>query len=215
MRLMRGISLLVLSASSLLLSGAAELPVRRNHGFEGEREKGDLRDIEALIKRAATWPALPEDARTGPQDILVSNDFLVTPDETGYQPETQAEPHAAANPERDGHLVAGYQEGRFYDGGARALGFAVSTDGGRQWRRGLLPGLTSSTFPRTTDPWIAFGTGGRVYYSSLIISGGVLGDAPPFSAITLSSSGDGGETWGDPVIVYRGNNEYNDKEAVV
>jgi hypothetical protein len=206
---------LALGASALLLTGATELPRPRNRGFEGEREKADPRVIAELIRRAATWPALPEAARTGPQDILVSTDFLVTPDGTGFQPETQTEPHVAANPEREGHLVAGYQEGRFFDGAARALGFAVSTDGGKQWRRGLLPGLTSSTFPRTTDPWIAFGTGGRVYYSSLIISGGVLGDAPPFGAITLSSSGDGGETWGDPVIVYRGNNEYNDKEAVV
>ena len=206
---------LALGASALLLTGATELPRPRNRGFEGEREKADPRVIAELIRRAATWPALPEAARTGPQDILVSTDFLVTPDGTGFQPETQTEPHVAANPEREGHLVAGYQEGRFFDGAARALGFAVSTDGGKQWRRGLLPGLTSSTFPRTTDPWIAFGTGGRVYYSSLILSGGVLGDAPPFGAITLSSSGDGGETWGDPVIVYRGNNEYNDKEAVV
>ena len=215
MRSVRLLSLLVLGASSLLLSGAAELPVRRNHGFEGEQEKGDLRDIEALIKRAATWPTLPEDARKGPQDILVSADFLATPDDTGYQPETQAEPHVAANPERDGHLVAGYQEGRFFDGGARALGFAVSTDGGRQWRRGLIPNLTSSAYPRASDPWVAFGPGGRVYYASLIVNNGVLGNAAPDSAIVVSSSSDGGETWGDPVAVSREQTEFHDKEMIV
>lgn len=215
MRAVRLLSLLVLGASALLLSGAAELPIRRNRGFEGEREKADPGVIPALIQRAATWPALPEAARTGPQDILVSTDFLITPDETGYQPETQTEPYVAANPEREGHLVAVYQEGRFYDGAARALGFAVSTNGGRQWRRGLLPGLTSSAFPRASDPWVAFGPGGRVYYASLVVSGGVLGDTAPRTAVLLSSSGDGGETWADPVTVYQGNNEFNDKEAVV
>lgn len=215
MRSVRLLSLLLLGASSLLLSGAAELPVRPYQGFEGEREKGDLRDIEALLERAATWPALPEEAQKGPQDILVSTDFLVTPDETGYQPETQAEPHVAANPERDGHLVAGYQEGRFYDGAARALGFAVSTDGGRQWRRGLIPNLTSPAYPRASDPWVAFGPGGRVYYASLIASGGVLGDVEPDSAIVVSASSDGGETWGDPVTVIRDPNGFHDKEVMI
>lgn len=215
MRSVRLLALVALAASSLLLSGAAELPVRRTYVFEGEREKADPRVIPALIKRAATWPALPEAARTGPQDLLVSTDFLVTPDETGYQPETQAEPHVAANPERDGHLLAAYQEGRFYDGGARALGFAVSTDGGRQWRRGLLPGLTSSAYPRASDPWVAFGPGGRVYYASLIVSGGVLEDVPPRSAVVVSASSDGGETWGDPVAVSRESNDFHDKEVMV
>lgn len=215
MRSVRLLSLVVVGASSLLLSGAAELPVRRTQEFKGEREKADPRVIAELLKRAATWPALPEAARTGPQDILVSSDFLVTPDETGYQPETQAEPHVAANPERDGHLVAGYQEGRFYDGGARALGFAVSTDGGRQWRRGLVPGLTSSAFPRASDPWVAFGPGGRVYYASLLASGSVLGNVQPTSAIVVSASSDGGETWGDPVTVIQDTNGFHDKEVMI
>lgn len=215
MRSVRLLSLVVVGASSLLLSGAAELPVRRTQEFKGEREKADPRVIEELLKRAATWPALPEAARTGPQDILVSSDFLVTPDETGYQPETQAEPHVAANPERDGHLVAGYQEGRFYDGGARALGFAVSTDGGRQWRRGLIPGLTSPAYPRASDPWVAFGPGGRVYYASLLASGGVLGNVQPTSAIVVSASSDGGETWGDPVTVIQDTNGFHDKEVMI
>lgn len=215
---MRWMPVLVLGASALLLSGARELPGPRGRGFEGENEKADPKAIEALLERAASWPALPEAARRGPLDTQVSADFLLTPDGTGFQPETQAEPFVAANPEREGHLVAGYQEGRFFDGAARSLGFAVSTDGGRQWRRGLLPAITTlngGIFPRATDPWVAFGTGGKVYYSSLVIDGGVLGDAPPVSAVVVSSSSDGGETWGNPVFVYRGNNEFNDKESVV
>jgi hypothetical protein len=218
MKLVRRLSVLVLGVSALLLSGARELPGPRGQGFEGEREKGDLKDIAALLERAASWPALPKAAGRGPGNIQVNADFLVTPDETGFQPETQAEPFVAANPEREGHLVAGYQEGRFFDGAARSLGFAVSTDGGRQWRRGLLPAITTlngGTYPRASDPWVAFGNGGRVYYASLVIDSGVLGNAPPRSEIVLSSSSDGGETWGNPVTVYQGNNEFNDKEVVL
>jgi len=209
---------LSLGASALLVFGAAHPPLPRARGFEGEAEKRDPKVIDALLERAASWPAMPEGGVKAPLDTLVSADFLVTPDPAlEFQPETQTEPHVAANPERDGHLVAGYQEGRFFDGAARAVGFAVSTDGGRRWRRGLMPGqstLNGGTFQRTTDPWIAFGTGGRVYYSSLLTSGGVL-DSLPVSVVTLSSSTDGGESWSNPVIVYGRNNEFNDKEAVV
>ena len=218
MKLVRRLSALVLGASALLLSGARELPAPRGRGFEGERGEADPKALAALLERAASWPTLPKAAGRGPGNVQVNADFLVTPDGTGFQPETQAEPFVAANAEREGHLVAGYQEGRFFDGGARALGFAVSTDGGRRWRRGLLPGLTTlngGTYPRASDPWVAFGNGGRVYYASLVVDGGVLGNAPPRSEIVLSVSGDGGETWGNPVSVYRGNNEFTDKEVVV
>lgn len=219
MNLVRRLPVLVLGLSALVLSGARELPGPRGRGFEGERGEADPKALAALLERAASWPALPKAARPGPGNIQVSADFLVTPDATGFQPETQAEPFVAANPEREGHLVAAYQEGRFFDGAARSLAFAVSTDGGRRWRRGLLPAVTTlngGTFPRASDPWVAFGNGGRVYYASLLVDGGVLGDAPPRSAIALSSSGDGGETWGDPVIVHQaGATEFNDKEVVV
>ena len=37
-------------------------------------------------------------------------------------------------------VVADFQVGRFNDGGAQAIGWATSTDAGRTWRDGLLPG---------------------------------------------------------------------------
>src|SRR5512136_641247 len=39
-------------------------------------------------------------------------------------------------------IIATYQVGRIYDGGACAIGFATSTDNGATWTSGLLPGLT-------------------------------------------------------------------------
>src|SRR4051794_12074933 len=39
-------------------------------------------------------------------------------------------------------IVAAFQVGRVYDGGACAVGFATSTDNGANWQSGLLPGIT-------------------------------------------------------------------------
>src|SRR5258707_14131655 len=39
-------------------------------------------------------------------------------------------------------IVATFQVGRIYDGGACAIGFATSTNNGSSWTNGLLPGLT-------------------------------------------------------------------------
>lgn len=131
------------------------------------------------------------------REVRVSSDFLLEPGD-GAQAETQAEPFVAVNPERESHVVAVYQEERFEEGGARALAYAVSTNGGRTWSEGLLPGLSQDSggrFARASDPWVAFGRGGRVYASS-------LGYEPAASGIFVSASGDGGRTWDDPVAVH-------------
>src|SRR5690349_19735809 len=62
-------------------------------------------------------------------------------------------------------IVAAYQVGRIYDGGACAIGFSTSTDNGLTWSHGLLPGLTKWTssqgvtngsFDRATDAAVAY-----------------------------------------------------------
>src|SRR5260370_15785897 len=39
-------------------------------------------------------------------------------------------------------IVAAFQVGRFEDGGASNVGWATSTNGGRSWAHGFLPGTT-------------------------------------------------------------------------
>lgn len=147
--------------------------------------------------------------------VRVSDDLLgpPAPGVGAAQAETQTEPYLAINPEDPNHLVAGWQEHRFADGGARALGYAVSTNGGKKWTEGRVPGLTEidgGPWPRASDPWPAFGPGGRVYYASLLFS-----PTNATNAIGVSVSEDGGLTWGDPVEVLRSNADFHDKEAVV
>lgn len=147
-----------------------------------------------------------------PGTVRISFDLLA-PNSGPAQPETQAEPHLALNPERETHLLAGYQESRFSNGGARALGYAVSFDAGKTWQEGLVPGLTHATggpFERASDPWVAFGPGGRAYYCSLAFN-----QSRPENGIFVSVSEDGGRTWGEPVAVHRENLDFDDKQAIV
>src|ERR687888_1828701 len=81
---------------------------------------------------------------------------LAATTDIGTDPFTQATCHASnttnhhANVEPDSFsfgstIVAAYQVGRIYDGGACAIGFSTSTDNGASWTNGLLPGITKYT----------------------------------------------------------------------
>jgi hypothetical protein len=178
--------------------------------FEGDVKPGgrarvrtpfDLKTVTGAPARAAA-----------PGTVRVSFDVL-EPNGGPAQPETQAEPYLALNPEKETHLLAGYQESRFSDGGARALGYAVSFDTGKTWQEGLIPGLSAATggpYERISDPWVAFGPGGRAYFCSLAFN-----ESRPENGIFVSISEDGGRTWGEPVAVHTAGLDFDDKQAIV
>ncbi len=151
----------------------------------------------------------------GTQPRRVSTDVL--DDVTGAQRGTQAEPYIHINPEDPDHLVAAWQENRYFAGSAQAHVAAVSVDGGKRWKETVLPGLTHDAGTRAgpwdlvADPWPEFGPDGAVYYSSL-----VGGDSAPFpTAIVVSRSADGGLTWGAPAVVTESKDpDFNDKNAL-
>jgi hypothetical protein len=150
----------------------------------------------------------------GLPDTRVSHDILPRNSASAGEPGTEAEPYLAADPEDPNRLLAFYQEDRFPSvGGARALTFALSTDGGRHWREGLLPKLTTAsggTLDRASDPWVAFGPGHAVYCSGLAFD-----DADAQGGIYVSASRDGGATWDDPVQVHAQSvDAIDDKDAV-
>lgn len=155
-------------------------------------------------------PAARADAARTKRPRRVNGDLLEMEDHP--QPGTQAEPYLHANPRNPRHLIAGWQENRFEDGGAQALNVAVSVDGGRTWNESVLPGLTligGGPWDRASDPWVEFGPDGDVYFASL-----VLNETNPDNAILVSRSADGGFTWGDPVEVASSRVDFNDKEAL-
>jgi hypothetical protein len=150
----------------------------------------------------------------GLPDTRVSHDILPPSTASAGEPDTESEPYLAADPEDPNRLLALYHEDRFPSvGGARALTFALSIDGGRHWKEGLLPSLTTAsggTLDRASDPWIAFGSGHAVYCSSLAFD-----DADAQGGIYVSTSRDGGATWGDPVQVHAQSAEaIDDKDAI-
>lgn len=143
--------------------------------------------------------------------VRISHDLLES--DTQAQPGTQAEPYVHADPSNSRNLLAAWQENRFRNGGARTLGFAVSSDGGATWVDGLVPKLTNvdgGSWQKASDPWVAFGPNNRAYFSSLLFN-----ETTPDNAIGVSVSTDGGQHWGLPVQVFRSNFDFNDKEAVV
>jgi hypothetical protein len=98
-------------------------------------------------------------------------------------------------------VVAAFQVGRFSSGGARNIGFAVSTDAGRHWRSGLLPSLTVASrprgeFSRASDPSVAYDAVNSVW---LIAS---LGFSDNESALLVSTSSDGLH-WRPPFVAAR------------
>ena len=99
-------------------------------------------------------------------------------------------------------VVAAFQVGRTTTGGAAAIGWATSTDGGRAWRSGLLPGLTpyaavAGPYSRVSDPAVAYDRVHGVWLISVL----ALRDTPgrdAESALVVSRSPDG-LSWNPPV----------------
>ncbi|HKP18873.1 MAG TPA: sialidase family protein [Gaiellaceae bacterium] len=105
-------------------------------------------------------------------------------------PRAEVEPSLAFDARRPQRIVVVYQEDRFRNGAARAIASSVSADGGRTWRRSVLPVgfcATGASQPfRVTDPWVSIGPDGRVY---------------ALASSYAVTSADGGRTWSNPVTL--------------
>lgn len=119
----------------------------------------------------------------------------------------QVGPHLARSYTEPGLLVATFQEGRYTGGGAAALGYAVSTDSGLTWKRGLVPGLTSTTggpWGRATNPMAAIDRAGRLH----LICELMPGSSPP-TQMAINTSADLGETFSPPGLMFAGSAGWN------
>src|SRR5690349_23323337 len=92
----------------------------------------------AVAVAAATLAAAPA-ARANVPLTRVSADPFNNPTS---QHATEVEPDTFAN---GATVVAAFQVGRFFNGGATDIGFARSGDGGTSWTAGFLPGMTFSS----------------------------------------------------------------------
>jgi hypothetical protein len=148
--------------------------------------------VLSLCCAAIAAPAQDAPAITLTQ--ISSDPFTVPPG----QHATQVEPHVLASGTTE---VSAFQTGRIAPGGATAIGWATSTDGGNTWTHGFLPGLTtgdgSGPYSAASDPAVAYDAKHGVWMiASLPIS-----DTSETPAVVVSRSTDGGFTWDNPVSV--------------
>jgi hypothetical protein len=104
-------------------------------------------------------------------------------------------------------VLATYQVGRFFNGGASDIGFARSTDGGATWgTSSFLPGLTfnagafsgaGSPYERVSDPSVAY----DAKHDTWMISSIPLLPSLDVPTIFVNRSTDGGTTFGNPVQI--------------
>jgi BNR/Asp-box repeat len=104
-------------------------------------------------------------------------------------------------------VLAAYQVGRFFNGGASDIGFARSGDGGATWSpSSFLPGLTfnagpfanpSSPYERVSDPSVAY----DARHGTWMISSIPLLASLDVPTVFVSRSTDGGATFRRPVQI--------------
>jgi BNR repeat-like domain len=115
-------------------------------------------------------------------------------------------------------IVSAFQVGRFFSGGASNIGFATSTNGGKAWTSGFLPGTTpfstppSAVWARTSDPSVAYDAKHGVWLISFL--GLFPNGAGSTVDVLVSRSTDGGLTWSNPVAVNT-DGHFNDKNWTV
>ncbi len=113
-------------------------------------------------------------------------------------------------------IVATIQTGRFFDGGSSNIAWATSTNGGKTWTTGMLPGTTIYAQPvgpwaRISDPAVAYDPMHDVWMiSGLAIDASVFG-----AAVVTSRSIDGGLTWQNPVTTAESPGTFLDKNWIV
>jgi hypothetical protein len=119
---------------------------------------------------------------------ISSDPFTVGPG----QHATEVEPHVLANGTT---LVAAFQTGRISPGGATAIGWATSTDGGSNWTHGFLPGLTEGNgggpYNAASDPAVAYDAKHSVW---MIATLPILNSTTTTTGVVVSRSTDGGFT---------------------
>ena len=128
----------------------------------------------------------------------ISSDPYTNP---GSNHKTQVEPDTFAF---GNTVVSAVQSGRIFGGGASNIGWATSTDGGKTWTRGFLPGSTlfaapAGIYAAASDASVAYDARHKVWLISW------LGLFPHGNTsvvdVLVSRSTDGGRTFGLPVAV--------------
>jgi BNR repeat-like domain len=134
----------------------------------------------------------------------------------------EVEPWVDQNPAGPSNLIGVWQQDRWSNGGAHGLLTGVSRDDGRTWTRPTPPPFTrcaggnaanGGDYARASDPWVSFSPNGDAHQIALALNDPARGP----TAVTVSSSRDGGSSWGPIKTLIRdvdGTKFFNDKESI-
>jgi hypothetical protein len=194
--------LLVAVTFSLVVVSVAT--AARVHGTKGPDRLQAVNGVRDLVACGRGYDLATVDAadRVARDCEVVTRQASRDPYDNGEsQHETEVEPDSAAFGKT---VVALFQVGRIYDGGSRNIGYAVSHDSGRTWRRGFLSGLT----PRASDPSIAYDRKHKVWLAVSLVFGN------NFSKLAVNRSTDT-RHWSAPVTAVSTSPQFGqDKEWI-
>ncbi len=110
---------------------------------------------------------------------------------------TEVEPHTFAH---GSTIVSAFQVARWFSGGGADIGFATSTDAGKTWTHGYLPGLTQNykggSYYTASDPVVAYDAKHAVWLINYV----PITTNEDAVDVGVSSSTDGIH-WSNPVLV--------------
>jgi len=117
---------------------------------------------------------------------------------------SETEPYIAVNPTNPDNMITCWHQDRWSNGSAQGVAGAYTHDGGETWTSFSIPFTrcsggqpgTTGDWQRASDPWLTFGPDGAAYYMALVTV-----RTTSQSGMVVAKSTDGGQTWGDPVII--------------
>jgi hypothetical protein len=170
--------LLTAGLAGVLVLASSPAPAAAGNG---QYRVGRLRTVSGPSPFAAGCPgALLDDTRIAGDEI---------------------EPAITVNPANSRNIIGTWQQDLGFTARSDLIG--SSLDGGKTWHRSTIPGLTvctGGTADSASDPWLAAGPDGTVYFLGIVLD--LSGDlVTPPAAIVASRSHDGGRTWTKPATV--------------
>lgn len=177
---------------ALVLAGSAlaAVPAGTIHGTGGPDRIDAVNGNRDVIRCGAGRDIVVADLKDAVNtdcEVLTRRIALDSATTLGSQHRTIVEPSAVGDGQT---VVAVFQSARIVDGGAGAIGWVTSSDGGSTWRRGLLP---DSGAARVSDPAVARDRAHGLWIAS------VLAIVPGETRLLTYSSPDG-FTWNAPVV---------------